>query len=195
MNEPHPVYDFFAPAPLPGYAGNPNNNNGWLAADDYLLGELEAMIDALMMDMEEDLAVIFGDEDFEDDTSNKDGEEEVWAVNEDWLLAPTTPPPVLTVPSPSIYEVGGPSTVVTEGPSFPHVASGLPVSDAEVEAGVTIREIGLRVYAVKGQVQVIVSQMVQTANRMEQIDAQVELGQQTSTPRDETIVELTLQIQ
>ncbi|GJX44738.1 hypothetical protein Tco_0261414 [Tanacetum coccineum] len=103
----------------------------------------EGQIDALMMDMEEDLAVIFGDEDFEDDTSNKDGEEEVWAVNEDWLLAPTTPPPVLTV------------------------------SDAEVEAGVTIREIGLRVYAVKGQVQVIVSQMVQTANRMEQIDAQL----------------------
>ncbi|GJV67477.1 hypothetical protein Tco_1482986 [Tanacetum coccineum] len=33
--EPHPAYDFFTPARLPGYAGNPNNNNGWLAADDY----------------------------------------------------------------------------------------------------------------------------------------------------------------
>ncbi|GJX97732.1 hypothetical protein Tco_0353530 [Tanacetum coccineum] len=42
--EPHPAYDFFAPVPLPGYAGNPNNNNGWLEADDYLLGELEAMV-------------------------------------------------------------------------------------------------------------------------------------------------------
>ncbi|GJT01082.1 ATP-dependent DNA helicase PIF1-like protein [Tanacetum coccineum] len=47
--EPHPAYDFFAPAPLPGYAGNPNNNNGWLAADDYLLGELEAMVDEQMV--------------------------------------------------------------------------------------------------------------------------------------------------
>ncbi|GJW78526.1 hypothetical protein Tco_0140208 [Tanacetum coccineum] len=48
MDEPHPAYDFFAHAPLPGYAGNPNNNNGWLAADDYLLGELEAMVDEQM---------------------------------------------------------------------------------------------------------------------------------------------------
>ncbi|GKA18677.1 hypothetical protein Tco_0698592, partial [Tanacetum coccineum] len=45
MDEPHPAYDFFAPAQLPEYAGNPNNNNGWLAADDYLLGKLEAMVD------------------------------------------------------------------------------------------------------------------------------------------------------
>ncbi|GJX90586.1 hypothetical protein Tco_0343912 [Tanacetum coccineum] len=45
MDEPHPAYDFFTPAPLHGYAGNPNNNNGWLTADDYLLGELEAIVD------------------------------------------------------------------------------------------------------------------------------------------------------
>ncbi|GJU74662.1 hypothetical protein Tco_1266067 [Tanacetum coccineum] len=47
--EPYPAYDFFAPRPLPGYAGNPNNNNGWLEADDYLLGELEAMVDEPMV--------------------------------------------------------------------------------------------------------------------------------------------------
>ncbi|GJT08364.1 hypothetical protein Tco_0842826 [Tanacetum coccineum] len=47
--KPHLAYDFFAPAPLPGYAGNPNNNNGWLEADDYLLGELEAMVDEQMV--------------------------------------------------------------------------------------------------------------------------------------------------
>nr|GEY08549.1 hypothetical protein [Tanacetum cinerariifolium] len=47
--EPYPAYDFFAPAPLPGYAGNPNNKNGWLVADDYLLGELEAMVDEQMV--------------------------------------------------------------------------------------------------------------------------------------------------
>ncbi|GKD69041.1 hypothetical protein Tco_1323131 [Tanacetum coccineum] len=49
MDEPHPAYDYFAPAPLPRYAGNPNNNNGWLAVDDYLLGELEAMVDEQMV--------------------------------------------------------------------------------------------------------------------------------------------------
>ncbi|GJR26790.1 hypothetical protein Tco_1103022 [Tanacetum coccineum] len=47
--KPHPTYYFFAPAPLPGYAGNPNNNNGWLEADDYLLGEIEAMVDEQMV--------------------------------------------------------------------------------------------------------------------------------------------------
>ncbi|GKC70998.1 putative ribonuclease H-like domain-containing protein, partial [Tanacetum coccineum] len=188
MNEPHPAYDFFAPAPLPEYAGNPNNNNGWLAADDYLLGELEAMMDeqmialvvdvvegqmdAPMMDMEEDLAVLFGDDDFEDDASDGFGEEEVWEVNEDWLMAPTTPPPVLAVPPPSIYEVGGPSTAVAEGSSFPQVALGLPVPPSMIEdlrAGVTIGEIGPRVLAVEGQMQVMTSQMIQAVDRVEQV--------------------------
>ncbi|GKD75310.1 hypothetical protein Tco_1333592, partial [Tanacetum coccineum] len=49
MDEPHPAYGFSAPAPLSVYAGNPNNNNGWLAADDYLLRELEAMVDEQMV--------------------------------------------------------------------------------------------------------------------------------------------------
>ncbi|GJT85554.1 hypothetical protein Tco_1067271 [Tanacetum coccineum] len=92
--EPHPTYDFFAPGPLPGYDGNLNNNNGWLEADAYLLGELEAMADepmpkvcmtershmvALVIDMEEDLIALFGeDDDFEDDDSKGFDEEEVW---------------------------------------------------------------------------------------------------------------------
>ncbi|GKF93900.1 hypothetical protein Tco_0283600, partial [Tanacetum coccineum] len=195
-----------------------NNNNGWLAADDYLLGELAAMVneqmvvpaveevvepvveeeeeqviapivdvlegkmDVPMMDMEEDLDVLFGDDNFEDDASDGFGEEEVWEVNEDWLMAPTTPPPVLAVPPPSVYEVGGPSIMVAEGPYFPQVAPGLPVppsviedlstrldnleyghgqlvqrvvqgSDIEIAAGVTIGDIGPRVLAVEGQMQ------------------------------------------
>ncbi|GJX00380.1 hypothetical protein Tco_0184293 [Tanacetum coccineum] len=190
--ESHPAYDFFAPAPLPGYAGNPNNNNGWLTAKDYLLGELEAMvdeqmvvpaieevtepvveaeeeqviapvfdmeegqIDATTMDMEEDPAALFGNDDFEDDASDGFSEDEVWEVNEDWLMAPSTPPPMLTVPPPSVYEVGGPSTAVAEGPSFPHSALGLPVpqfviEDLKVAVGVTIGELGPRVYDVEGQ--------------------------------------------
>ncbi|GJR67275.1 hypothetical protein Tco_0013340 [Tanacetum coccineum] len=204
MDEPHPAHDFFAPAQLPEYAGNPNNNNGWLAADDYLLGEFEAMVDeqmvvpavkevaepvveaeeeqviapvvdvvegkmdAPMMDMEEDLAVLFCDDDFEDDASDGFSEEEAWEVNEDWLMAPTTPPPVLAVPPPSVYEVGGPSTTIAEGTSFPQVALGLPGSDTEIAPGVIIREIGWRVLAVEGQMQVMASQMIQAVDRVEQ---------------------------
>ncbi|GJZ66352.1 hypothetical protein Tco_0623048 [Tanacetum coccineum] len=180
MNEPHPAYDFFAPAPLHEYAGNPNNNNGWLAADDYLLGELEAMVNKQMVVpaviapvvdvVEEDLAVLFSDDDFGDNASDRFGEEEVWEVNEDWLMSLTTPPPVLAVPPPNVYEVGGPSTAVAEGPSFPQG------SDAEIAAGVTIREISLRVLAVEGQMQ-------------------VELGQHTSTQRDETRLKIDQQVQ
>nr|GEW48953.1 hypothetical protein [Tanacetum cinerariifolium] len=219
--EPHPAYDFFTPAPMPRYAGNPNNNNGWLAADDYLLGELEAMageqmvvatieeMDVLMIDIEEDLAVLLGeDDDFENDSEGVD-EEEAWEVNEEWLMAPVTPPLVPTVQPSSVYEVGGPSTVVSKGPSFPHLALGLfvplfvieelstrlgnleyghgqlvqrvnQVSDIEVAAGVTIGELGPRIYALKGQVRVMASQMVHAADRWEQVGAQVEQGQQTA---------------
>ncbi|GJV25700.1 hypothetical protein Tco_1378395 [Tanacetum coccineum] len=210
MDKPHPAYDFFAPRPLPGYAGDPNNNNGWIEADVPLLGELgvvvdEPMIDpivdevvepvseaeeqmaALVIDMEEDLAALFG----EDDESEDFDEEEVWEVNGEWLMAPITQPPMLAVPPPSVYEVGGPSTTAAEGPSFPHSASGLPlppsviedlstclgnleygdgqlvkkviqVSDAEVAAGVTIGEISLRVFAIEGQQRDTQIQQLQT---------------------------------
>ncbi|GKA29756.1 hypothetical protein Tco_0716001 [Tanacetum coccineum] len=90
--EPHLAYDFFALGPLPGYAGNPNNNNGWIEADVPLLGELEAVEDkpmvgpladeiaepivemeeqviALVIGVEEDIAMLFGDGDFSDDDS------------------------------------------------------------------------------------------------------------------------------
>ncbi|GJS36753.1 hypothetical protein Tco_0535135 [Tanacetum coccineum] len=215
MDEPHPAYDFFAPRPLPGYAGDPNNNNGWIEADVSLLGELGVVADepmigpivdevaepvaeaeeqmaALVIDMEEDLAVLFGeDDDFEDDDSEDFDEEEVWVVNGEWLMAPVTQPPILAVPPPSVYEVGGPSTTAAEGPSFPHSASGLPVppsviedlstrlgnleygdgqlvkkviqvSDAEVAAGVTIGEISLRVFAIEGQQRDTPIQQLQT---------------------------------
>ncbi|GJY63681.1 putative reverse transcriptase domain-containing protein [Tanacetum coccineum] len=215
--KPHPAYDFFAPGPLPEYVDNPNNNNGWLEADDYLLGELEAMVDepmvvpaieevaelvaeveeeqviAPIVGMEEDLATLFGDDDFKDDASDGFDEEEVWEVNEDWLMASVTPPPMLAVQPPIVYEVGGPSTAASEGPYFSFPTTGHPVppsviedlstrlgnleyghvqpvkkviqvSDAEVAAGVTIRKIGPRVFAIEGQVQVMASQMVQAAN-------------------------------
>ncbi|GKA66513.1 hypothetical protein Tco_0766321 [Tanacetum coccineum] len=196
--EPHPAYDFFTPGPLPRYAGNPNNHNRWLKADAYLLRELEAMvdepmvvpaieevakpvaeveeeqviasvvdmeeeqIDALVIDMEEDLAALFGDDEFEDDASDGFQEEEVWEVNKEWLMAPTTHPSMLAVPPPSVYKVGGPYTAAAEGPSLPHSASA-----------------GAEGYL----------------DRWEQAGAQVEQGQQTTAQRDETIADLTQQVE
>ncbi|GKA33730.1 hypothetical protein Tco_0720159 [Tanacetum coccineum] len=131
--------------------------------------------------MEEDIAMLFGDDDFSDDDSEGfEDEEEVWEVNEEWLMAPVTPPPMPVVPPPSTYEVGGPSTAAAEGQSFTLPAPGFPVppsviedlstrmgnleyghgqlvkkviqvSDAEVADGITIGEIGPRVSAIEGQ--------------------------------------------
>ncbi|GJY45334.1 hypothetical protein Tco_0434397 [Tanacetum coccineum] len=104
--EPHPTYDFFAPGLLPGYAGNTKNNNGWIEADVPLLGELGVVADepmvgpivdeiaepiveteeqviAPVVDMDKDVAMLFGDDDFEDDESEGFDEEEVWEVNEE----------------------------------------------------------------------------------------------------------------
>ncbi|GKB16544.1 hypothetical protein Tco_0850467 [Tanacetum coccineum] len=72
----------------------------------------------------------------------------------------------------------------------------IQVSDVEVAAGVTIGDIGQRVFAIEGRVQVMASHMVHDANRFEQIGTQVEQGQQqTATQRDEVIAGLTQQVQ
>ncbi|GJT65331.1 hypothetical protein Tco_1016811 [Tanacetum coccineum] len=232
--EPHPVYDFFAPGPLPGYAGNPNNNNGWIEkrmhywrvgrvrrTERWLAqvvgAELpsrkrkggrnyqyqgtgsEEQVIARVIDMEEDIAMLFGDGNFSDDDSEGfEDEEEVWEVNEEWLMAPVTLPPMPFLPPPSTYEVGGPSTAAAEGQSFTLPAPGFPVpprSDAEVADGITIGEIGPRVSAVEGQVQVMASQMIQVVGRLEQVGTQVEPGQQAVTQRVEAIEGLTQQVQ
>nr|GEV85409.1 hypothetical protein [Tanacetum cinerariifolium] len=161
-SKPHPPYDFFALGPLPGYAGNPNNNNGWINVDIPLLGELGVVADEQMVglivdeiaklivemeeqmiapviDAEENIAMLFGDDDFSDDDS-EGVEEEVWEVNEEWLMAPL-------------------------------VKKVIQVSDAEVAAGVSIKEIGPR------------------------IGTQVEQGQQTATQGDDEIAGLTQQVQ
>ncbi|GJS79048.1 putative reverse transcriptase domain-containing protein [Tanacetum coccineum] len=87
--EPHPAYDFFASRPLPGYAGNPNNNNGWIEADAPLHGELgakanEPMVGPLVGEIAKPIGL--------------DDEEEVWDVNEEWLMATVTPPPMPVAP-------------------------------------------------------------------------------------------------
>nr|GEV51627.1 hypothetical protein [Tanacetum cinerariifolium] len=109
MDEPHPAYDFFVPGPLLGYAGNPNNMNGWIEEDVSLLGELSEMGEPLGAEVDEPMADPVIDEIVEPIV------EEVWEVNEEWLMAPVTPPSMPVMPSPSTYEVGGPSTAAAKG--------------------------------------------------------------------------------
>nr|GEY32230.1 hypothetical protein [Tanacetum cinerariifolium] len=93
--------------------------------------EAKEQVIASVIDMDEDIAMLFGDDDLEDDDSKGfDEEGEVWEVNEERLMA--------------------------------------PVSDDKVADGITIWEIGPRVFAIEGQVQVMVSQMVQPEDDLEQ---------------------------
>nr|GEZ69769.1 hypothetical protein [Tanacetum cinerariifolium] len=69
--------------------------------------------------MDEDITMLFGDDDFKDDDADGFDEEEVYEVNEEWLMAPVTPPLMPMVPLLSIYKVGGPSTTAAEGHSSP----------------------------------------------------------------------------
>ncbi|GKE94255.1 hypothetical protein Tco_1579110 [Tanacetum coccineum] len=201
--EPQHAYDFFAPGPLPGYANNRNNMNGWIEAHVPLLGELGEMgeplgaevdkplvdpvIDELAepiveveeqmvapaMNMEEDLAMLFGleDDSSDDDFEGPEGDEEVWEVNEEWLMALVTLPLMPVMPPLSTYEVGGsftypPSTwsscasVGDRGFMYPHGYSGV-WSWAASEEG----------------------------------DHAMEQGQQAATQRDETIAGLSQHVQ
>nr|GEW91256.1 hypothetical protein CTI12_AA531400 [Tanacetum cinerariifolium] len=153
----------------------------------------------------------------------EDGEE-LWEVNEEWLIAPVTPPLMPDIPTLSTYKVGGPSTVAVEGHSFALLATGFPVppsvikdlctrmgnldyghgqpvkkvihlSDAEVADGISIREIIPRVSAIEGHVQVMMSQMVQVVGKLEKVGTQIEQGQQATTQQDETIEGLSQQVQ
>ncbi|GKB20074.1 hypothetical protein Tco_0853997 [Tanacetum coccineum] len=196
--EPHLAYDFFASGPLLGYAGNPNNNNGWIEVDVPLLGELGAEADepmvsplineivepvvemegqviALVIDMEENIAMLFGDDDFcDDDSDGFEDEEEVWEVNEEWLMAP--------------------HTTSDEGQSFTLLAHGFLVPPSVIEDLCT--RVGNLEYGHKQLVKkVMASQMVQAVGILEQVGTQVEQGQQTVTQRDEVIFGLSQQVQ
>nr|GEY10582.1 hypothetical protein [Tanacetum cinerariifolium] len=125
-----------------------------------------------------------------------------WDVEEEWLMAPVTPPRA-TMTASSTYEVGDPSTALTEGPSFPLPVPGLPVpptviedlgtrvgnleykhrvvtrkieevSDAVVADNIAIGEIHPRVAAVGEQVQVVEAQTAQVVNRLEEIETRVQ---------------------
>ncbi|GJY85379.1 hypothetical protein Tco_0499405 [Tanacetum coccineum] len=99
-----------------------------------IVGVEEQMV-ALVMDMEGDLAMLFGDDDDsgDDDSEGPEDDEEVWEVNGEWLMAPVTPPLMPVMPPPSTYEVGGPSTAAAEGQSLTLLAPGVPVPPSVIE--------------------------------------------------------------
>nr|GFC56175.1 hypothetical protein [Tanacetum cinerariifolium] len=80
--------------------------------------KVEEQMVASAMDLEGDLAMLFGaDDDFgDDDSEGPEGDEYVWEV--EWLMAPVTPPLMRVMPLPSTYELGGLSTTAAEGPSL-----------------------------------------------------------------------------
>nr|GEW63859.1 hypothetical protein [Tanacetum cinerariifolium] len=225
--KPQHVYDFFAPKTMPVYAGNLNNTNGWIETDVLLLGELgemgeplgaeidEPLVDpvidelvkpivevkeqmvALVMDIEEDVAMLF---EVEDDSSDDyfeghEGDEEVWEVDEEWLMEPVTPPSMPVMPPPSTYREGGSSTAAAEGHSLTLLALGVHVSPLVIEdlcTRVGNLEYGHGVLVKKFiMMQVMASQMVQVVSGLEQVGAHVKQGQQAVTQRDETIARLS----
>ncbi|GKA44806.1 hypothetical protein Tco_0737602, partial [Tanacetum coccineum] len=191
------------------FVGNPKTIKGWIEADVPLLGDLGAEADepmvgplvgkivepivemeeqviAQVIDMEGDIAMLFGDGDFSDDDSEgfEDGEE-VWEVYEEWLMAPvnTTPVPVV----PPTEHLGGrrhPSCYCRDSLSPSQHLDFMcldGVSDVEVADGITIREIGPRVFAIEGKVQVMTSQMVQAEDGLEQVQALQAVVQQRNS--------------
>ncbi|GKB16216.1 hypothetical protein Tco_0850139 [Tanacetum coccineum] len=120
--------------------------------------EMEEQVTAPVIDMEEDIAMLFGDGDFSDDDSEgfKDEEESFT------LLAPGFPIP------PSVIEDLSTRMGNLEYGHGQLMKKVIQVSDAEVADGITIGEIGPRLSAVEGQVQVMASQMVQVVDRLEQ---------------------------
>nr|GEV12543.1 hypothetical protein [Tanacetum cinerariifolium] len=210
--EPQHGYDFFVPGLMLSYVGNLNNTNGWIATDVPLLRELgeigepigaevdEPLVDpvinelaesifkveeqmvALVIDMEEDLAMLFGvkDDSSDDEFEGPEGNEEVWEMDEEWLMTLVTLPPMPVMPPLSTYEVGGSSTAAAEGHSltllaprvlvppsmieelctrmgnleYDHgllVKKKITMSDDEVANSIAIEEIRPRIYSVEGQ--------------------------------------------
>ncbi|GJT80106.1 putative nucleotidyltransferase, ribonuclease H [Tanacetum coccineum] len=129
--------------------------------------------------MDEDISMLFGDDDFEDNDSEGFDEEEVWEVNEEWLMAPVTPTLMPAMPPPSVYELGGPSTAAAEGSSFPLPTPGLPIPPSVIE------DLSTRLGNLEYEHGLLVKK----------IGTQLEQGQQTATQRDEVIAGLTQQVQ
>ncbi|GJW78421.1 hypothetical protein Tco_0140103, partial [Tanacetum coccineum] len=184
MDEPEPqhAYDLFAPGPLPGYAGNPNNMNGWIEADVSLLGELGKPLGAEV------------DEPLDDSVIDELAKPIVKEMDEEWLMTPVTPPSMPVMPPPSTYEVGGPSTAAAEGHSLTLLAPRVPVSPSVIEDLCTRMgnvEYGHGLLVKK----VITVSDVEAVRRLEQVGTRMEQDQLATTQRDELIFGLSQQVQ
>nr|GFA37852.1 hypothetical protein [Tanacetum cinerariifolium] len=178
--KPHPAYDFFAFAPLPGYDGNPNNNNGWLEANDYLLRELEAMVnEQMIVPTIEEVA------------------EPVVEAEEERVIAPVVDMEERRMDVPMI-DMEEDLAVLLDDDDFEDDASDgfgeeeriNQVSDAEVATGVTIGEFGPRIYAVEGHIQIAAQRDEMVAELTQQVqDLQIDEQQRdTQIQQLQTII-------
>nr|GEX28602.1 hypothetical protein [Tanacetum cinerariifolium] len=162
---PDHAFDFFSVEPVPGLVEAPNNQNGWIEWDVQLGGEIDEPIENPRFDGEVKL----------DEFMNDD--EDVLDEDEEWLMAPVTPPRA-TVTVSSTYEVRGPSTDTSVAYTLSTMASGVAtqpqmiddlyvrmsnleyryeelvknmvkVSDAKVADSITVGEIHPRVATVE----------------------------------------------
>nr|GFB73261.1 hypothetical protein [Tanacetum cinerariifolium] len=189
---PDHAFDFFAAEPVSGLAEAPNNQNRWIEWDVPLGGEMDEPMENPRFDEEEEL-----DEFMDDDMDVLDEDEE-------WLMAPVTPPRA-TVTVLSTYDVGGPSTATMSNLEYRHrefVKKMVKVSDAEVADSITIGEIHPRVDTVEEQVQVMASQAMQVVsgleeieNRVQQVESRVDTypSDQMAVPRQDVVVGLSQQ--
>nr|GEV70424.1 reverse transcriptase domain-containing protein [Tanacetum cinerariifolium] len=136
LPEDEPVQPEHAPAMLgfaPAMLNIPNNTNGWIEWDVPLGGEMdEPMVDPR-----------FDEEEMEDD------DDDVWDEDDEWLMAPVTPPrATMTVSSTcEIDNLENRHGVLTRKMEV--------VSDAEVADSISIGEIHPRVATREGQVQTL----------------------------------------
>ncbi|GJQ89047.1 hypothetical protein Tco_0000186 [Tanacetum coccineum] len=224
--EPHPAYDFFTPGPLPGYAGEPLEAEVDEPMFDPVIDEIvkpivkvEEQMVALVMDMEGNLAMLFGDDDDsgDDDSEGPEDDEEVWEVNKEWLMAPVTPPSMPVMPSPSTYKVGDPSTAAAGGHSLTLLAPGVLVPPLVIEDlctrmgnleyghGLLVKKVitvsdaevadSIAIGEIGPTVSTVEDQMQVMASQMVQVVSELEQGQQVATQRDETIAVLSQQVQ
>ncbi|GJW32719.1 hypothetical protein Tco_0052751 [Tanacetum coccineum] len=129
--EPHPTYDFFAAELIRGLAEVPGNMNRWIEEDVPLLGEMGEPMEIPGGAEEAGLDLLFGD------YTNDDDDEGDWEDDDEWLMAPVTPPGA-TVTLPSTYGVGGPSTTIPgtllrAGQPYPNMAHGISMPPSVIE--------------------------------------------------------------
>ncbi|GJS33520.1 hypothetical protein Tco_0531902 [Tanacetum coccineum] len=145
---------------------------------------MEEQMVAPVVDMEGDLAMLFGDDDSSDDSLDDDEvDEEVWEevhlpllLRDIALLEPRVPVPLLVIED-LCTRMGN-----LEYGHGQLVKKVITMSDAEVADGIAIGEIGPRVFAVEGQVQTLQAAVQHRDVQIQQLQALVaEMSSREST--------------